>query len=73
MLCELDIPSAFFNIFFRTLIMNIDCDILLENLDNSTDDYNGHLQKIMIPQVIIQIFCDILIGGDKIVNSDVFF
>ena len=30
----------FFNIFFRKLIMNIDCEILFTNLDNSTDDYN---------------------------------
>ena len=48
MLCQLDIPSAFFNIYFRTLIMNIDCDRMLTNLDNSTDDYNGHIQKNML-------------------------
>ena len=28
----------FFNIFYRTLIMNIDCDIMLTNIDNSLDD-----------------------------------
>ena len=44
-----------------------------KNLDNSTEDYNGHLQKIMILQVIQQILCEMLIGGGKIVNSDVFF
>ena len=43
------------------------------NLDNSTDDYNGKLQKIMILQVIQHIFCEILIRGRKIVNGDVFF
>ena len=47
----------FFNIFFRTLIMNIDCERMLTNLDISTDDYNGHLQKNMILQDIEQIFC----------------
>ena len=46
----------FFNTFFRTLIMNIDCDIMLTNIDNIIDDYNGHIQKIMILQVIQQIF-----------------
>ena len=45
---------------------------MLTNLDNSTDDYNGHLQKIMILKVIQQIFCEMLIGG-KHLNSDVFF
>ena len=64
--------GLFFNIFFIMLIMNIDCEILLTNLENSTDDYNGNLQKIMILQVIQQILCEMLIGG-KIVNSDVFF
>ena len=33
----------FFNIFFRTLIINIDCDSMLTNIDKSTDDYNGHI------------------------------
>ena len=63
----------FFNICFRTLIMNINSYRILTNLDNSTDDYNGNLQKIMILQVIQHIFCEILIGGKKTVNSDVFF
>ena len=53
--------------------MNNDCEIVKENLDNSTDDYRGYVQKIMIMQVIQQIFCEMLIGGKKIVNSDVFF
>ena len=56
--------QVLFSIYiFRTLIINIDCEIMLTNLDNSTDDYNGHLQKIMILQVIQQIFCEMLIGG----------
>ena len=46
---------------------------IIENLDNSTGDYNGYVQKIMILQVIQQIFCEMLIGERKIVNSDVFF
>ena len=36
--------------------MNIDCDRMLKNIDNIIDDYNGHIQKIMILQVIQQIF-----------------
>ena len=71
MLCKFDLPSAFFKyIYFRELIMNIDCDIMLTNIDNSLDDYNIHIQKIMILQVIQQIFCEMLIGGRKVVNSD---
>ena len=46
--------------------MNIECEIVLKNLDNRTDDYNCHLQKIMILQVIQQIFCEMFIGGKKI-------
>ena len=56
----------FFNIFFRTLIMNIDCKKNMENMDNSTDDYRGYIQKMMILQ-------EMLIGGRKIVNRDTFF
>ena len=53
--------------------MNIDCDRMLTNLDNSIYDYNSHIQKILILQVIQQIFCEMLIGGRKIVNSDNIF
>ena len=41
--------------------------------NNITDDYNGYLQKVLILQVIEQIFCEMLIGGRTFVNSDVFF
>ena len=50
--------------------MNIDCDMMLRNLDNSLDDYNSHIQKIMILKVIQNMFCEMLIGGRKVVNSD---
>ena len=53
--------------------MNIDCDRMLTNIDNSIDDYNVHIQKIMILQVIQHIFCEMLIGGRKIVNNDDIF
>ena len=53
--------------------MNIDCDRMLTNIDNNTDDYNGNIQKIIILQVIQQIFCEILIGREKTVKSDGFF
>ena len=71
-LCQLVIPSAFFNIFFRQLIMSIDCDKIIENMDNSADIYRGYTQKMIILQVIQQIFCEMVIGGRKIVNSDIF-
>ena len=53
--------------------MNIDCGSILTNLENSAEDYNACLQKIMILQVIQHILCEMLIGGGKIVNSDGFF
>ena len=53
--------------------MNVNYDRMLTNIDNSIDDYNGHIKKVMIPQVIQQIFCEMLIGGRKIVNSDDIF
>ena len=46
---------------------------MLTHLDNSIEDYNGNLQKIIIMQVIQHILCEMLIGGRRIVNSDVFF
>ena len=72
MLCQLIISSAFFSIFFRQVIMNIDFVKMIEHLDNREDYYRSYNQKIMILQVIQQIFCEILIGGRKIVNSDMF-
>ena len=36
--------------------MNINCDTIIENLDNGEDDYKGYTHKIMILQVIQQIF-----------------
>ena len=42
-------------------------------MDNSEDDYKGFIQKMMMLQVIQQIFCEMLICGIKIVNSDMFF
>ena len=64
MLCQLVIPSVlFFNIFFIALMMNIKWERMLTNLDNSPDDYNSHLQKLMILQVIQHIYREMLIGG----------
>ena len=42
-------------------------------MNNSKDNYNGYIQKIMILQAIRHVFCEMLIGERKIVNSDVFF
>ena len=52
--------------------MNIDCERMLTNIDNSIDDYNGHIQKIMILQVIQHIFCEMSIGGEKLRTSMTF-
>ena len=74
-ICYVNLPFKviFFNIFFRELIMNTNCDKIIENLDNSEDDYRNYIQKIVILQVIKHIFCVILIGGGKIVYIDSFF
>ena len=53
--------------------MNIDCENIIENLDNSTTDYRGYIQKVMILQVIQHIPCEMLISGRNIVNRDMFF
>ena len=45
-----------FNIFLRQVIMNIDHEKIIEHIDNSKDDYEFYIQKIMILQVIQQIF-----------------
>ena len=53
--------------------MNVDYEKIIEHMDNRKDDYKVFITKIMILQVIQQIFCEILIGGRKIINSDMFF
>ena len=45
--------------------MNIDGGEVIENMDNSKDDYIGYITKIMILQVIQQKICEMLIGGRK--------
>ena len=55
------------------LIMNIDYEKIIQILDNSTDDYRGYIQKFIILQVIQHFFCEMLIVGRNIVNSDMFF
>ena len=53
--------------------MNIYCGKITQHMDNSEDDYKDYIQRIVMLQVIQQIFCDMLICGIKIVNSDMFF
>ena len=53
--------------------MNVDCEKIINNLDNSVDDFISYLQKIVILQVVQQIFCEILICGRKIVYTKSFF
>ena len=69
---NLSFKVLFLNIVFRQLIMNIDCENVIEHMYNNEDDYRGYIQKIMILQVIQQIFCEILIGGKRNVDSDMF-
>ena len=42
-------------------------------MDNSKDNYRGYIQNIMILKYIQQILCEMLIGGRKIDNIDMFF
>ena len=42
---NLSFQVPFFNIFKKMLIMNIDCEKMLSNMDNSTYDFYGNLQK----------------------------
>ena len=53
---------------FRQLIMNIDCEKIIENLDNSENNYRGYIQKIIILQVIQHIFCVILVSERKLLT-----
>ena len=39
----------FLNIFFRQVIMNIDCEKNIEHMDNIKDEYRGYIHNIMIP------------------------
>ena len=38
---------------------------MINNLDDSGDNFRSYFQKIIILQVFQQIFCEILIGGRK--------
>ena len=53
--------------------MNIDCDKITEDLEDSEDELSSNFQKILILRVVQHIFCELLIGGGGIVNSDLFF
>ena len=52
--------------------MDIDFEKYIEHMDNSENNFRGCIQKIIILQVIQQICCEMLTGGRKIVNSDIF-
>ena len=43
--------------------MNIDCEKLVNNLDDSEDDFRIYFQKIVILRFVQQLFCEMLIGG----------
>ena len=53
---NLSFQVLFYNKMFGPLIMNINCDIMLTNMNKSTEDYNGKSQQIMILKVIQEIF-----------------
>ena len=42
---KLTFQVPFFNIFFRQFIINIDCEKIKQNMDNSEDDFRGYIQK----------------------------
>ena len=42
----------FFNIYLRQLILNIDCDKIIEELDNSEDEFSDNFQKILLLRVV---------------------
>ena len=48
--------------------MNIEEEKIIEQKDNSEDDYRCYIQKIMILQVIQQVFCEMLIGGRNVLT-----
>ena len=52
--------------------MNINSEKIIENMDNSDYDYRGYIQKIMMMQVIQQIFCEMLIGQTNFLYTDMF-
>ena len=43
--------------------MKVDCEKMINNLNNSGDYFRSYLKKIVILRVVKQIFCDMLIGG----------
>ena len=63
----------FFDILFRQLIMNFDCEKMLNNLDDSEDDFRSCFQKIVIMKIFNQFFCEMLFDERKIVYTESFF
>ena len=74
-MCSVNSPFRviLFGIFFRQLIMNVDSEKMINNLDDSKDNIIIYFQKIVILWVVQPIFCEMLIGGRKIVYADSFF
>ena len=52
---DLSFEVIIFNIFFIHLIMNIDCEKIIENMGNSEDYYISYITKIVIMQVILHV------------------
>ena len=46
----------FFNIFFTKLVMNIECNKIIEHLDNCEYEFISDFRKFLILQVIQQTF-----------------
>ena len=53
---NLSFQVILFNIFFRQLIMDIDCEKIIHNLDDSEDDLRIYYQKIVVLRVVKHIF-----------------
>ena len=63
----------FFNIYFRQLIMNIDCEKMINNFDDSGEHFRSYFEKIVILRVVQKIFCEMLIGRRNFIYTDSFF
>ena len=61
-----------FNIYIIQLILNIDCNKIIEEIDDREDEFTNNIQKTLIMRVIQKCFCEMLIGGRKTIYTDSF-
>ena len=63
----------YFNVIFRQLIMNIDCDLILKNLDFDDNNSASNYQKELILQYLQNIFGHMCIDGQKTLITEHLF